>query len=126
MNETREVAYDGRNSVEAVWNADSEGYRLTCSAGDLQIICGEDDDLEAVGEDHLEDCKGRLVTFTAGENVRYIGMVLANHSLPLCAGDEAVVERGQECEPEDDVMIKFRGAFYNVGAEDLIWLRGKD
>jgi hypothetical protein len=68
--------------------------------------------------------EAHLVTFVAGDHARYIGMVMANHSLPLCSGDEVTVERGQECEPEDYVMVNFRGAFYNVGAEDLVWLSG--
>jgi hypothetical protein len=66
-----------------------------------------------------------LTVFVAGDHVRYVGMV-TGHSLPMCAGDEAIVERGQECEPEDYVMVNFRGSFQNVGAEDLVWLRGKD
>jgi hypothetical protein len=65
-----------------------------------------------------------LVTFVAGDHARYVGMVMAQHGVPLCSGDEVDVVKGQETEPEDYVLVNFRGGFYNVCAEDLVWLHG--
>lgn len=67
--------------------------------------------------------------FVTGDQARYIGTARTDYSSRfhaddsgvLCPGD-AVTVAGGNIDPEDDVMVTFRGTTYAVSAADLTWI----